>query len=92
MYYACFYCATAYLAVLEEDVSTHKTVKAKFNLLMVRENLVSKPAGRAYNRLFILRHEVNYRDFSEVGEEKLGPLREQIGELLVSVEKLVAAF
>ncbi len=89
MYYACFYIVSAYLAKRDLKATTHSGLKATFNQELVKKGKVDREDGKLFNKLFGIRQEADYEDFSEVEEGDLKPLIPRIKNLIEEIESII---
>src|SRR5208283_3868330 len=64
LYYAVFYQVTALLLTKGFASSKHSGVMALFNKEFVKTGIITKKSGKFYGRLFELRQEGDYADFT----------------------------
>ena len=88
-YYAAFYAARAAIAQAGKEAHTHKGVHTMFNLVYVREGLISADVGKLLSRLFERRREADYDDGAMItkaqSHEALGLAR----QFVTYIEKLL---
>ncbi len=89
MYYSCFYIVSAYLAKRGMKATTHSGLKTNFNKELVKTGKIDKEDGRLFNKLFGIRQEADYEDFTKIEEEDLKPLIPKIKALIGEIEKLI---
>ena len=63
LYYACFYAASALMVAYGLTASSHAGVKTMIGMHFVSKGLLSKEQGKAFSRLFEIRHSGDYDDF-----------------------------
>ena len=69
LYYACFYAASALMVAYGLTASSHAGVKTMIGMhfvskgLLSTKGLLSKEQGKAFSRLFEIRHSGDYDDF-----------------------------
>lgn len=91
-YHAAFYVVVAYLIALEEETSTHKGVKSKFNLHLAATNAIDRETARSFNELFALRNELDYIDFSTITEDEVDEINVTVTKVRATIKKLLEAF
>lgn len=89
MYYACFYIVSAYLAKRDLKATTHSGLKATFNRELVKTGKVEREEGKLFNKLFGIRQEADYEDFSDVEENDLLPLIPRIKVLIEEIQSII---
>ncbi|MEM8524495.1 MAG: HEPN domain-containing protein [Bacteroidota bacterium] len=89
LYYSCFYIASAYLVINGFKASTHAGTKKIFNKELVANSLIDSSAGLLYNKLFNLRQDADYRDYSDVTQKEIEPMIEQVEELIQQMVDLI---
>ena len=63
LYYACFYAASALMVAYGLTASSHAGVKTMIGMHFVSKGLLPKEQGKAFSRLFEIRHSGDYDDF-----------------------------
>ena len=63
LYYACFYAASALMVAYGLTASSHAGVKTMIGMHFVSKGLLSNEQGKAFSRLFEIRHSGDYDDF-----------------------------
>lgn len=86
LYYACFYAASAYLVVNGFEAFTHNGIKAAFNRKLISTSILPRSYGLLYNKLFNLRQDADYRDYTDLMEDDISPMMQE-GEALVRALK-----
>jgi len=69
--------------------TTHSGLKTNFNKELVKTGKIDKEDGRLFNKLFGIRQEADYEDFTKIEEEDLKPLIPKIKALIGEIEKLI---
>jgi uncharacterized protein len=89
MYYACFYVVSAYLAFRGLTATTHSGLKNVFNQELIKTGRIDRADGVLFNKLFNIRQEADYEDFSNTQPEELQPLLLKINDLIRDIEQLI---
>ena len=89
LYYSCFYIASGYLVLNNFEASTHNGIKTGFNKELIRNGKLERKYGQLYNNLFNIRQDADYRDYKDVGEEKIKPLILSVEELIEQIIELM---
>ena len=71
LYYACFYAASALMVAYGLTASSHAGVKTMIGMHFVSKGLLSKEQGKAFSRLFEIRHSGDYDDFVYCDQEMI---------------------
>ena len=89
MYYACFYAVSAYLAFLGLKATTHSGLKSAFNQELVKTGKIVKSEGVLFNKLFSLRQEADYEDFTEIKADEITPMLPEVEKLIYEIDELI---
>ncbi len=89
LYYACFYIVSAYLVLKGINSATHSGLKSAFNKELILSGKIDKPEGLMFNKLFSIRQQVDYEDFTEALPEEIKPLIPKIQNLINEIEALI---
>ncbi|MEO7926584.1 MAG: HEPN domain-containing protein [Saprospiraceae bacterium] len=89
MYYACFYIVSAYLVLKGLNSATHSGLKSAFNKELILTGKIDKTEGVLFNKLFSIRQQVDYEDFTEALPEEIKPLIPKIKSLISDIEALI---
>jgi uncharacterized protein len=89
MYYACFYAVSAYLAFRGLKATTHSGLKSAFNQELVKTGKIVKSEGVLFNKLFSLRQEADYEDFTEIKADEITPMLPEVERLIFEIDELI---
>ncbi|NUO02143.1 MAG: HEPN domain-containing protein [Saprospiraceae bacterium] len=89
MYYACFYIVSAYLAQKGQEAATHSGLKSAFNQELIKSGKIDPSEGILFNKLFGMRQDADYEDFTDSEESELLPLLPKIKSLIEDIENLI---
>lgn len=89
MYYACFYIVSAYLAGKGQKAATHSGLKSAFNQELIKTGKIDQSEGVLFNKLFGMRQDADYEDFTDAKESELMPLLPMIKVLVKDIERLI---
>lgn len=90
LYYSAFYAINALLLCKDLYSKTHKGVKSLFNQHFVKINILSEDDSLLFSKLFDLRQENDYQDFSKVDFSIIPELIEKTKSFLTSINDLIS--
>lgn len=91
LYYACYYASVALLVAHHVETLTHAGVKTMLSLKFVKNNILSRQQAKTFFKLFDLRHNNDYDDFSFCDRETIESMRPMAQDFIQTVEKIVLA-
>jgi len=71
------------------DTNTHTGVKAVFNRVLIKTEILPVPFGILYNKLFNLRQDADYRDYRDHAEDEVIPLIEEVADFVLRMKRLM---
>ena len=89
LYYACYYAACALLVKCNLTAHTHSGVITQLGLHFVTKGIISKEQNKLIKRLFELRQDGDYSDWSYIEEEDIVPLLEPAENFIQTIEQLI---
>ncbi|OGU10492.1 MAG: hypothetical protein A2X61_08630 [Ignavibacteria bacterium GWB2_35_12] len=90
LYYSAFYAINALLLSKDLYSKTHKGAKSLFNQHFIKSNILSEDDSLLFSKLFDLRQENDYQDFSKVDFSIIPELIEKTKTFISSIDDLVS--
>lgn len=88
VYYSMFYSVLVLLVFEPHSISKHTGVMSYFNKTFIKDGIFQKDLGRWLNRVFEMRQESDYREFTELSYEEVEPYIEKAKKFFRKGEKL----
>lgn len=89
LYYACYYAISALLIQNRIQTQTHAGVKSMLSLHFIRSGKIDIQTGKDFFRLFDLRHNNDYDDFSFCDKETILDLRPKAEAIIRAITSLI---
>lgn len=89
LYYACFYAALALLVRNGITTASHAGVKTMLGLHFVSKGLLALEHGKAFSRLFEIRHSGDYDDFVYCDQEMINEYTPKAKAFVEAVKELI---
>jgi len=86
LYYVCFYAISALLFKDDINATTHSGVKRQFSKYYIVTGKIDKALGKAYAKIFDLRHKGDYGDFFDLDKEHTMEFFKPVESLLREIE------
>lgn len=89
LYYACYYAVSALLIKNKIQAQTHAGVKSMLSLHFIRTGRIDVQTGKDFFRLFDLRHNNDYDDFSFCDKETILDMRPKAEAIIRAINTLL---
>jgi len=89
LYYVCYYAISALLYKDDINATTHSGVKRQFSKYYIVTGKIDKTLGKAYAKIFDLRHKGDYGDFFDLDKEQTMIFFRPVESLLQEIESLL---
>ena len=89
LYYSCYYITNALLIKNKYEAQSHRGIIGLLGLHFIKNEIVSKEAGRLYSKLFELRQTGDYDDLFSLSEQDVKPLIPLAKDYISEISKLI---